>query len=56
MDASARMISIKQVHQKSVIFATVVFLGKGFQFQPYVCNRCHNFRLINRFINDLHEP
>ena len=31
------MILIKQMHQKSVIFATIgIFLNKGFKFQPYV--------------------
>ena len=34
---------IKQVHQKNLIFVTIgIFLDKGFMFQWYVCNGCHD--------------
>ena len=37
------LIVIKQINQKSMIFATIdLFLDKGFKFQPDVCNRCHD--------------
>ena len=37
------LIQIKQVHQKSVIFAIIVFfLDKNFNYGPYLCNGCHN--------------
>ena len=33
----------RQVNQKSLIFVTIgIFLNKGFKFQTYVCNRCHD--------------
>ena len=38
---------IKQVHQKSVIFVTI--LSYSFKFQPNVSNRCHD--LLMMFIN-----
>ena len=31
----------KEVHQKSVMF-----VNYSFQFQPYVCNRCHDLLLM----------
>ena len=36
------LILIKEVQQKSVIFAAIVFLDKGFKFQLYICNGCHD--------------
>ena len=32
---------------KSVIIVTInIFLNKGFKFQPYVCNRCHDLLMM----------
>ena len=37
------LIQIKQVHQKSVIFAIIgIFLDKNFNYGPYICNECHD--------------
>ena len=42
------LMLIKQVHQKSVIFITIgIFLNKGFKFQRYVCNRCHDLLMMS---------
>ena len=30
------------MHQKSVIFATLVLLDKNFNYEPYLCNGCHD--------------
>ena len=40
------LILIKEVQQKSVIFAAIVFLDKGFKFQLYICNGCHDVLMI----------
>ena len=37
---------IRQVHQKSALFATLVFFA-GFKFQPVVCNGCHDVLMIS---------
>ena len=29
------------------------FLEKGFKFQPYVCNRCHDLLMISRNLSDI---
>ena len=32
---------------KSVIIVTIdIFLNKGFKFQPYVCNTCHDLLMM----------
>ena len=37
------LIQIKQVDQKSVIFAIIgIFLNKNFNYGPYLCNGCHD--------------
>ena len=40
------LILIKEVQQKSVIFAAIVFLDKGFKFQPHICNGCHDVLMM----------
>ena len=30
------------MHQKSVVFATLVLLDKNFNYEPYLCNGCHD--------------
>ena len=38
----------KNVHQKSVIFATIgIFLEKNFNYEPYLCNGCHDLMQKN---------
>ena len=29
------------------------FLNKGFKFQPYVCNRCHDLLMISMNFSDI---
>ena len=29
------------------------FLNKGFQFQPYVCNRCHDLLMMSMDLSDI---
>ena len=44
---------IKQTNQKSKIFVTIRYLlNIGFNFQPYVCNRCHDF-LMSMNLSDI---
>ena len=43
---------IKQVHQKSVILVTIGFLNYSFQFQPNVCNRCHDLLMMSMNLGD----
>ena len=30
------------------------FLNKGFKFQPYVCNRCHDLLMISMNLSDIY--
>ena len=30
------------MHQKSVIYVLLVFLDKGFKYEPYLCSGCHD--------------
>ena len=30
------------MHQKSVILSLLVFLDKNFNYEPYLCNGCHD--------------
>ena len=47
------LMFIKQVHQKSVIFVTIYFLNYSFNFQPNVCNRCHNLLMMSMKHSDI---
>ena len=48
------LILIKQVLQKSAIFITIgIFFNKGFKFQTYVCNRCHDLSRMSIDLNDI---
>ena len=41
------------MHQKDVIFAIIgIFQIKGFNFEPYVCNGCHNLMQKDMNFND----
>ena len=45
---------IKQANQKSVIFVIIhFFLNKGFKFQPYVSNRCHDLLMMPMNLGDI---
>ena len=44
---------IKQVHQKSLIFVTIGIFNKGFKFQPYVCNICHDLLMMSMNLSDI---
>ena len=49
-----KLILIKQVHQKSVIFITAgIFETKLFKFQQYVCNKCHDLLIILMNLSDI---
>ena len=47
------LMSIKQVHQKIVIFATISIFNKGFKFQPNVCSKCHNLLILFMNLSDI---
>ena len=48
------LILIKQMHQKSVIFAIIgIFLDKGFKYEPYLCNSCHDLMQKAMNLNDV---
>ena len=48
------LIVIKQINQKSMIFATIdLFLDKGFKFQPDVCNRCHDVLMMSLDLSNI---
>ena len=41
------LMLIRQVYQKSILFVIIgIFLGKGFRFQPAVCNGFHNVLMV----------
>ena len=45
---------IRQIHQKNKIFAIIgIFLDKGFKFQLYVCNCCHDLSQKAMKFNDV---
>ena len=48
------LISIKQVHQKNVIIATIVFfLNEGFKFQADICKGCHDVLMMFVTLNNV---
>ena len=43
-----KLMLIRQANQKSVMFVTIgIFFSKYFQFQPNVCNRCHDLLMMS---------
>ena len=45
---------VTQANQMSVILVTIgVFLNKGFNFQPYVCKRCHDLLMMSKYPSDI---
>ena len=50
----AELILIREVHQKNVVFATIgLFQENWFNFQPYVCNGCHDLLMVSINLNDI---
>ena len=48
------LMLIKQLHKKDVVFLTIViFFGRGFKFQLYVCSGCHDLLIMSRNHNDI---
>ena len=44
----------KQRHQKNAIFVIIgIFLDKGFKFEPYLCNGCHDLMQKVTSFNDV---
>ena len=47
---------LRQVPQKSALFVTVeAFSDKGFAFQLFVCNRCHDVFMMFVDLNSNYE-
>ena len=47
------LMLVTQANQMRVILVTIgVFLNKGFNFQPYVCKRCHDL-LMSKYPSDI---
>ena len=44
------------IKQESDICHYWYFLNKGFKFQPYVCNRCHDLLIMSMIVNNVYEP
>ena len=45
-----KLILIKQMHQKNVIFVAIfIFFKKSFKYEPYLCNVCHD--LMQKALN-----
>ena len=48
------LIIIKQKLKNSVMFVAIsIFLEKGFKFQSYVCNDCHDVLMMSINLNDI---
>ena len=44
---------IRQANRKSDICHYWYFLNKGFKFQPYVCNRCHDLLIMSMNLSNI---
>ena len=53
IDATQRLMLIKQVHQKSDVCHYWYFLNYNFKFQPNVCNRCHDLLMMHVNLRDI---
>ena len=48
------LMLIRQANQKSAIFVTIsIFLDKGFNFPPKVCNECHDLLMMSMNLSDI---
>ena len=48
-----KLLLIKPVHQKSVIFVTIGFFDKEFKLQMNVCNGCHDLLMMPITLDDI---
>ena len=46
-DVLKELMLLKQVHKRVWYLSLLAFLSKGFMFQSYVCNRCHDLLSMN---------
>ena len=54
IDISEGIDTNKTSASKSVIFAIIgIFLGKNFNYEPYLCNGCHDFMQKAMNFNDV---
>ena len=48
------LMLMKQANQMRVIIVHIgIFLNKGFKFQTYVCNRCHDLLMMSVNLSDI---
>ena len=48
------LVLIKQVHQRSAILIIIgIFLDKGFKFQHFVYNDCHNVLMMSMNLGNI---
>ena len=47
------LMLIRQVNQECSIYHYWYFLGKGFKFQPDVCNGCQDELMMSMNLNDI---
>ena len=48
------MILIKQMHQRNLTHVIIgIFLDKGFKYEPYLCNGCHDLMEEAMNFNDV---
>ena len=48
------LMLMRQANQKGVMFITIgIFLNKGFKFQPYVYNSCHDLLMISMTFSNI---
>ena len=53
MNFLKELMLIRQANRKSDICHYWYFLNKGFKFQPYVCNRCHDLLIMSMNLSDI---
>ena len=47
------LMLIRQANQRVQYLSPLVFLNKGFKFQPNVCNRCHDLLMMSMNLSDI---
>ena len=47
------LMLIRQANERNMMSIIIVFLNKGFTFQPNVCHRCHNLFMISINLSDI---
>ena len=53
MNFLKELMLIRQANRKSDICHYWYFLNKGFKFQPYVCNRCHDLLIMSMNLSNI---